>query len=191
MRDYSIQRPVLVVVTGVQGTGKSTVAAAAGEVLHSPVLGHDWAMSGLRPYESLEQSLEMMGPGARRAVGWSLLCALARSQLRHNRSVVLEGVAGEVKLTNCRHVANEEGSSMALIVTRCDDLTVLRSRIEVRRRSIPNWYELTWDHVQTTLAAWEQPNEPDLVVETGRPWEESKSILFEFLNRIRNGPSPK
>jgi predicted kinase len=179
-------RPVLVVVTGIQGTGKSTVAAAAGEELHAAVLGHDWAMSGLRPYEAVEKSLDAMGPGARRAVGWSLLCALARSQLRHRRSVVLDGVAGEVELANCRHVAQDEGASMGLVVTRCSDLALLRSRIDRRQRSIPNWYELTWAHVEQTVATWEEPADADLVLETTRSWEHTEVNVRELVSRLRS-----
>jgi predicted kinase len=182
--DHPGVRPVLVVVTGIQGTGKSTVAAAAGRMLDASVLGHDWAMSGLRPYEAVERSLDEMGPGARRAVGWSLLCALARSQLRQGRSVVLEGIVGEEELANCRRVAHDEGVSVVLVVTRCSDLALLRSRIEGRQRLIPNWYELTWDHVERTLGTWEEPQDPDLVLDTTMSWDGAESNLGAVLTAM-------
>ena len=33
----------------------------AGRILGAPVLGHDWAMSGLRPYPELQEALDRMG----------------------------------------------------------------------------------------------------------------------------------
>ena len=38
---------LLVLITGLPGSGKSTMAEVAGRSLGAPVLGHDWAMSGL------------------------------------------------------------------------------------------------------------------------------------------------
>ena len=68
---------LLVLITGLPGTGKSTMAGVAGRALGAPVLGHDWAMSGLRPYPELQAALDTMGPRGHRGVGWSLLWALA------------------------------------------------------------------------------------------------------------------
>src|ERR1700756_3382593 len=85
--------PLLVLVTGLPGTGKSTMADVAAAAFGAPVLGHDWAMSGLRPYPELQEALDAMGVRGHRGVGWSILWALARSQLRHGRSIVLDGVA--------------------------------------------------------------------------------------------------
>jgi dephospho-CoA kinase len=40
--DRDERRPTLVLVTGLPGAGKSTVAEATAEVLGAAVLGHDW-----------------------------------------------------------------------------------------------------------------------------------------------------
>ncbi len=56
--------PVLVVVTGLQGTGKSTISESISELLNAPLLAHDWAMSGLRPFPLVQQALDSkQGPG--------------------------------------------------------------------------------------------------------------------------------
>ena len=96
---------LLVLVTGLPGTGKSTMSEVAAEALCAPVLAHDWAMSGLRPYPELQRALDDMDPPGHRAVGWSLLWALARAQLRRGSSVVLDGVAREPEVTATRRVA--------------------------------------------------------------------------------------
>ena len=73
---------LLVLITGLPGSGKSTMAEVAGPALGAPVLGHDWAMSGLRPFPEVQEALDAMGVRGHRGVGWSVLWALARSQLR-------------------------------------------------------------------------------------------------------------
>ena len=90
----TVREPSLVLVTGLPGTGKSTVAEAIAQRLDAAVLAHDWAMSGLRPFSELQVVLDDMGLRGHRTVGWSILNALARLQLRSGRSIVLDGVAG-------------------------------------------------------------------------------------------------
>jgi predicted kinase/ribosomal protein S18 acetylase RimI-like enzyme len=174
-------RHLLVLVTGVPGTGKSRVADAAGQQLAASVLAHDWAMSGLRPYPGLQQALDVMDPSGHRVVGWSILCALARSELRRDRSVVLDGVARREEIDLCRRLANEEGSRLLLVATECSNLDLHRQRVEGRQRSIPGWYELGWDQVAPARANWEAPSAVDLVLDTARPWEENAAQLRSII----------
>jgi predicted kinase len=156
---------LLVLVTGLPGTGKSTMADVAARALGAPVLGHDWAMSGLRPFREMEQALDDMGFAGRRAVGWSILWSLAREQLRLGTSVVLDGVARRPEVARAREIAGDERVQSLVLLTACDDAEVHRSRVEGRRRGIPNWYELDWDHVAQARAAWEPPSDVDLVLQ--------------------------
>jgi predicted kinase len=170
-------QPLLVVVTGVQGTGKSTVAEAAADMLGTAVLAHDWAMSALRPYPELQAALDAMEPPGHRVVGWSILECLARAQLRRGCSVVLDGVARAPEIVRCREIAEDLAARLVVIMTQCTDLDVHRSRIDGRRRVIPNWYELDWEHVQATLAVWESPEDVDLCLEATDLWEDNLSRL--------------
>jgi predicted kinase len=168
---------LLVLITGLPGSGKSTMAALAGRALGAPVLGHDWAMSGLRPYPELQETLDAMGPRGHRGVGWSLLWALARSQLRLGTSVVLDGVARGPEVEGTRLLASEEGVPSLVVMTSCRDAAVHRSRVEGRRRQIPDWYELDWDHVARARASWVAPDGVDLVLECEEPVERNAELL--------------
>jgi predicted kinase len=168
---------LLVLVTGLPGTGKSTMAEIASRELAAPVLGHDWVMSGLRPYPEMQQALEAMDPPGHRGVGWSLLWALARSQLRRGSSVVLDGVAREPEVRGTRLVAREEGADILVVMTTCADADTHRSRVEGRRRHIPNWYELDWEHVSRSRSSWTPPRAVDLVLEATERTEDNADRL--------------
>ncbi len=174
-------RPTLVLVTGVQGTGKSTVADAAARLLGAAVLAHDWAMSALRPYGTIQHALDDMTPPGHGAVGWSILTALARSELRRAAAVVLDGMARAHDVERCRAVAREEGARFVLILTVLSDAEVHRSRIEGRDRGIPNWYEIDWSHVQRSVATWEPPDDADLTLDGVDPTDANAARLAAVL----------
>jgi predicted kinase len=174
--------PWLVLVTGVQGTGKSTVAEAIARRLGSAVLAHDWAMSGLRPYRELQRTLDKMRPPGHRVVGWSILTALARSQARQGRSIVLDGVARSPEIESCREAARAEGARLVVIETHCSDVALHRSRVEGRTRSIPDWYELDWPHVEGSRETWQSPDGVDLRLDAANNWAANAALLDALIS---------
>jgi predicted kinase len=186
---------LLVLVTGLQATGKSTMAEVAADALGAPVLAHDWAMSGLRPYDEVQHALDAMDPPGHRAVGWSLLWALARAQLRRGSSVVLDGVAREPEVVGTRLVAAEEGADSVVVMTTCADEEMHRSRVDGRTRGIPNWYELEWEHVARARASWAIPTGVDVVLEAADPLEHNaarvRRVLAEAGRRVEGEPAER
>jgi predicted kinase len=174
--------PTLVVVTGVPGTGKSAVAEVVAGLSGASVLGHDWAMSALRPHPEVQHALDTMDPSGHRTVGWSIVIALAREQLRSGRSVVVDGVARGPEVARCREAARSESGRMLLVTTRCSDRDLHRTRIEHRQRHIPDWYELGWEQVERALAGWEPPAGADLSLDASDPWEENISLVRALLD---------
>jgi predicted kinase len=172
---------LVVLITGQPGSGKSTMAEVAGRALGAPVLSHDWAMSGLRPFPEVQDALDAMGPRGHRGVGWSLLWALARSQLRRGSSVVLDGVARDPELEGTRELADEEGARCLVIMTACADPVLHRARVEGRQRQIPGWYELDWEHVERARSSWVPPEGLDLTLEAATPVGENAVRLRTLL----------
>jgi hypothetical protein len=173
--------PRLVLVTGLQGTGKSTMADVAAAELGAAVLGHDWAMSGLRPFLEVQEALDAMGRRGHRDVGWSILWALARSQLRHGRPVVLDGVARAPEVAATRALAQEEGVPSLVVLTECSVAEIQRDRIEGRERGIPGWYELEWDHVARARSEWDGLDDVDVVLDAVAPLSGNTAALRKVL----------
>jgi predicted kinase len=177
--------PLLVLVTGLPGTGKTTMADVAAAELGAPVLGHDWAMSGLRPYPELQVALDAMGLRGHRGVGWSILWALARSQLRRGQPVVLDGVARAPEVAGTRALAREEGAPCRVVMTECSDPALHRSRIEGRQRAIPGWYELDWEHVARARSEWAALDNVDLALEAAESVAENAASLRGVVSEWR------
>jgi hypothetical protein len=173
-----------VLVTGLPGTGKSTMADVAAATLGAPVVGHDWAMSGLRPYPEVQEALDVMGLRGHRGVGWSILWALARSQLRRRQSVVLDGVARAPEVAGTRALARDEGVPGFVVMTECSDSEVHRSRIEGRQRGIPGWYELDWDHVARAREEWDALDDVGLVLDAVVPVAQNSATLRDALSAL-------
>jgi predicted kinase len=179
--------PHLVVVTGLPGTGKSTVAEWASDHLGAPVLSHDWAMSGLRPYAGVQDALDQMNPPGHGTVGWSILAALARSQLRRGTSVILDGVARSSDIERCGALARDERATLIVVLTECADPETHRARVEGRQRFIPNWYELDWDDIERSRATWVAPEPAGLRLQATEPLLHNREALIGFLTTsIRN-----
>ena len=179
-------RPILVLVTGLQGTGKSTVAALVANLLGAPLIAHDWAMSGLRPFPEVQTTLDAMQPPGHGRVGWSILRALGRSQLRRGSSVVLDGVARAPEVEMLRTVATEERAQFLAIMTECSDPAVHRSRVEGRDRGIPGWYEFGWSHAEESCKNWDPGMSVDLKVDSAEPLSAiQRTINDHFAWRTR------
>lgn len=178
-------QPILVLVTGLQGTGKSTVAELAANLLGAPLMAHDWAMSGLRRFPEVQAALDAMEPPGHGQVGWSLLGALARSQLRRGSSVVLDGVARAPQVETLRLLAAEEGARFMVIMTECSDSELHRSRVEERERGIPAWYEFDWSHVEESRKSWDPNMSVDVKVDSAEPLSTIQRILCGYLATLQ------
>lgn len=173
--------PTLVLLTGPPATGKSSLADAAAAALAAPVLGWDWAMAGLTRFEALQEAMRGMDQPSYRSIGWSILWNLATAQLRRGSSVVLDGVARAPEMARTRELAAAERASVLVVATACTDPALHRSRVEGRRRGIPGWHELTWDHVARVVSGWEPPANADLHLDAADPLEDNVARLVGRL----------
>jgi predicted kinase len=174
-------RPVLVLVTGLQGSGKSTIADGCAGALDAAVLAWDWSMAALTPYSGLQKALRRMDRDTYRSVGWALMWQIARAQLQRGASVVLDGMARSKEVAETRQLAADFSTKCLVVVTACDDTAVQRARIEGRQRGIPGWHELSWDHVNQAREVWQPPSDVDLILDTTQSLENNLAQIYRLL----------
>jgi predicted kinase len=156
--------PALVLVTGMQGTGKSAIAGGVAEALHAPLLAWDWLMAGLTSFEPVQDAFRSMGREEYRRAGWVQLLQLARLQLLHGTTVVVDGLARAGEVEAVRALAAEMDARSLIVLTSCA-VDVQRARVVGRRRDIPGWHELTWEHVAESRTRWVGLPDVDLEVD--------------------------
>jgi predicted kinase len=167
---------VLVVVSGLPGVGKSTVADAVGRHLGAAVLSVDPIEAAILR-SGIDRSFET-GLAA-----YEVVSALAEEQLRLGLSAVADAVSGlEVARDMWRRAAERTRSAMQVIEVVCSDEDLHRRRLASRQRAIEGFPEPAWEEVVARRDEWEPWTEPRLVVDTVRPASDVVREVVEHLS---------
>jgi predicted kinase len=171
---------MLVVVGGLPGTGKSTLASALGDAIGAPVFVKD----------VVEASLWRSGIGAEQGswqVAEDLLTTLAGEQLARSGHAVLDTVArvAESRAT-WRALADSHASPFVVIECVCSDDSVHERRLEGRVRGIPGWYEVEWSDVVAAKQRWVPWTEDRLVLDAVDPADVNLARALEYVAAARS-----
>lgn len=149
----------LITVSGLPGTGKSTIAEGLARVFEIPVLSIDpieaamWR-SGLAPSDT--------GIAAYRVTE-----AMAAENLKKGLSVIIDAVNPvEDAREMWRALANQHGVSLKCIEIVCSDETMHRQRVESRVRNIDGMPEISWDRVVERMAEYEPRADDRLILDS-------------------------
>jgi len=128
----------VIIVGGIPGTGKTTIAEALSSELGVTLLSKD----------ILEAAIVRTGIATRdtlKGVGYELLSAMAINELSLGRSVILDCVAPLSRVNE--FWADLLSEEIRYIECICSNNQLHESRISSRVRSISGWYELTWNDI--------------------------------------------
>jgi predicted kinase len=143
-------------VSGVQGTGKSTLARALGHALGAVVLSRGPLMDVLLaagvPVDPSEVRIKGVGE-----LAYDLQTTLLREQLRMGLSVVLDCGASWRVRESWRTVADQAGAAFRLVDTVCSDVELHRRRFEARGSIWHCDAGQTWEKVDE-LRLWFHPH---------------------------------
>ena len=175
-------RPGLIVVCGLPGTGKSTVAIPLARELHAAYLRID----------TIEQAIADSGELAARprAAGYMVGYALAREQLGLDVTVVAECV-NPLRITRdaWREVGETHGEWLLEVELVCSDQHEHRSRVEQRTVNIPGLNLPTWQEVaDREYESWDRGH---LVIDTAVTSAPlSVETILEQVNALAGSASP-
>ncbi|WP_219419230.1 AAA family ATPase [Pseudonocardia nigra] len=153
---------LLVVMAGLPGSGKSTVARAIGARLTAAVIAVDPIDAALR---RAGVAADAAGLGAYLAAE-----AVAEDVLRGGLPVVLDAVnAVEPARQQWRDVAARWAVPMVVVEVVCSDPALHRARLEGRSRDLVGLPEPSWDAVRRRAAEYAPWPEPVLRLDSADP----------------------
>jgi predicted kinase len=170
-------QPGLIVLAGLPGTGKSTLAVRLARELCTPYIRID----------SIEQALLDSGELSERprAAGYVAGYALARDQLRLGLMVVVECVnPAKVTRDAWRSVADEQEAWLLDVELVCSDPDEHRSRVENRSVDVPGLVLPSWQQVlDREYECWDRDR---LVVDTAVMSVDEAVALIRQCTPVRN-----
>jgi len=167
---------VLIVLSGLPGTGKSAVADGVGRALHIPVLSVDPIESAI-VQSGIERSFET-GLAA-----YVVAETAADRNLANGLDVIIDAVnAVEPARNTWRVLARQHDVRLVLIECLVSDRAVHAARLAARDRglAIP---EPSWDDVERRRIEWTSWPEPHLTLDALDPIEVNVKEALDYIAR--------
>jgi predicted kinase len=165
----------LIVFSGLPGTGKSTLAEAAGRQLRIPVFAADWLLGSLTPFGGYHLDKLL-------TIGEELLTTLAFRQLQLGQPAILDFPAEDpATRTRWRTLADAAGAKFRVIVCTCSDRELHQARLEHRERGIPGWHQGgNWANVQQRLAQFPPWTGELLTIDAAQPLAQNLATVLKY-----------
>ena len=154
------------------------MADLSGRWLPAPSFAGDWLLGALKPAARVLKELDR---ATMMQVYSNLLTSLVTRQLLLGQSAVVDGLATDELMTEWRELADSHGAAFAAIECVCTDRSVHRQRVEGRRRNIPGWHEIDWDHVERMRAEVPSLTVPHLTLDALDALDRNTQLMKDYV----------
>jgi predicted kinase len=165
---------LLILFSGLPGTGKTILARKVSKHLGIPLLEKDRVQSVLRLHELADRST---------ADGYHLILDLAEAQLKLGLSVILDGVFPlDGFRSAAREIAGMNDARFCPVFCYCSDVSVWKKRVEDRVGIVPDWTPVDWEEVERIRAIFE-PWDPltTLSVDSMMGLDSNLSMMIDWI----------
>jgi predicted kinase len=153
-------KPKLIVMSGLPGCGKSTIARLIAREVSATILSVD-------PIESAIYAAGLVRSFETGYAAYLVAEAMACEQLTLGLTVLIDAVNAEEEGKDLwRRLAVRNGAMLVIIEVTLADRDLHRARVEARVRGLPGFSELRWDEVEARRNAYTKWREPTLVIDT-------------------------
>lgn len=168
--------PMLVVLSGLPGSGKSAIADELGRRLPAVVLSVD-------PIEAAIWRCGIPPSFETGVAAYEVAAVLAGHQLELGLPAIADAVNSlEVARDMWRRAARNAGVPMRVIEVICSDAAVHRGRLADRVRTIDGFPEPTWDDVVARRGEWQDWQENRLVLDSTHRLADNIDDALSYLH---------
>ena len=169
----------IIVISGLPGSGKSTIAEGLAKALKYPLLSVD-------PIES-----SIIRSGINRSFETGLAAylvaeRLAAEQLGLGMSVIIDAVSGVQEARDMWRNLSDRFQAPLIIIECVLDPDLHKKRIESRTRNLHGIPEVTWQDVENRRKEYLVWEEERLILDTAQPIENNLAKVFEYIHKTEH-----
>jgi predicted kinase len=172
-----VNKPKLIIVAGLPGSGKSTIAEGLAEKLATPLFSVD-------PIESA-----IIKSGLKRSFETGLAAYivaedLAGEQLKCGLSVIIDAVSPVQEARDMWHNLARTQNATLIIIECVLEKELHKQRIEARVRNMHGMPEVSWEDVENRRKIYLPWEEERLVLDTADNHENSIKKALDYIHRV-------